>query len=66
MVAYICSAANHVNRTSTIVEKIAERLGCPVELDGEVRHTFPTPEVVLDGGVEPLAELGFVWIAIPR
>ena len=58
MVAYICSAANNVNRTSTIVEKIAERLGRPVELDGEVRHTFPTPEVVLDGGVEPLAELG--------
>ena len=58
MAAYICSATNNVNRISTIVEKVSARLGHPVELDGEVRHTFPTPDVVLGGGAEPLAELG--------
>ena len=57
LVAYICSATNNVNRISTIVEKIAERLGHPVGLDGEVRHTFPTPEMVLEAGVGPLTEL---------
>ena len=57
-VSYICSATNNVNRISIIVEKIAKRLGQPVELDGEVRHTFPTPEMVLEAGVEPLTELG--------
>lgn len=56
-VAYICSANNSVKRISEIVEKIAETLGSPIEFDGDVRHTFPTPEVVLEAGVEPLEEL---------
>ena len=59
-VAYICSATNNVNRISTIVEKVAERLGHPVELDGEVRHTFPTPETVLEAGARPLEKLYLV------
>ena len=56
-VAYICSATNNVSRISKIVEEIAVSLGSPVELDGEVRHTFPTPEMVLEAGVERLASL---------
>ncbi len=58
MVAYICSSNNNVGRISMIVEKIAEKLGQPVELGGEVRHTFPTPKVVLNAGVGLLEELG--------
>ena len=58
MVAYICSSNNNVAHISMIVEKIAEKLGQPVELDGKVRHTFPTPEVVLNAGVGSLEELG--------
>ena len=57
-VAYICSAANNVSRISAIVESVAEALGYQLELDGDVRYSFPTREVVLEGGVEPLAELG--------
>ena len=57
-VAYICSAANNVSRIRTIVESVAETLGHPVELEGEVRHTFPTPDMMLEAGVRPLAELG--------
>ena len=56
-VAYICSATNNVSRISAIVEKIAKELGCRVELDGDVRHTFPAPETVLEAGVERLAAL---------
>ena len=56
-VAYICSATNNVKRISAIVESIAESLGRPVELDGDVRHAFPTPEVLLEAGVERLAAL---------
>ena len=58
MVAYICSATNNVNCISKIVEKVAARLGHPLDLDGEVRHTFPTPDIVLEAGKEPLVELG--------
>ena len=57
-VAYICSATNNVGRISAIVEKVAEELGAPVELDGDMRHTFPTAEMVLEAGVERLAALG--------
>lgn len=56
-VAYICSANNNVARIAEIVEGIAKALGRPVGLDGDVRHTFPTPEMVMKAGVEPLAEL---------
>ncbi len=58
MVSYICSATNNVSRISAIVESIAETLGQPLELADEVRHTFPTPDMVLEAGVETLAELG--------
>ncbi len=66
MVAYICSATNNVSRIRTIVESVAGTLGYPVELEGELRHTFPTPDMMLEAGVRPLAELGLGWIAIPR
>ena len=56
-VSYICSAANSVSRISAIVESIAETFGRPVELEGEVRRTFPTPTSLLDAGVERLAQL---------
>ena len=57
-VAYICSAANNVSRISAIVESVAERLGNPLELGGEERNSFPTYDMVLKTGVEPLARLG--------
>ena len=56
-VSYICSATNNVRRISTIVEKIAAALGRRLELDGEVRNTFPTSEMVLEAGAGSLMEL---------
>ena len=57
-VSYICSATTNVNRISAMVESVAGSLGHPLELDGEVRNTFPTHDMVLESGVEPLAKLG--------
>lgn len=57
MVAYICSANNSVPRISAIVESIAQELGGRIELCGDVRLTFPSSEMVLDGGVERLEKL---------
>lgn len=57
MVSYICSANNNVARIREIVETIAAQLGQPVELDGEVRHTFPSPAAVLGAGEEKLAKM---------
>ena len=57
MASYICSARSRDPRTKKNVEAIAKRLGRPVELAGEVRYTFPTPEEVVAAGVGPLKEL---------
>ena len=56
-VAYICSATNNIDRIRNIVEKIAKGIGKPVELDGEVRHAFPTVEEILYAGERQLEEL---------
>ena len=56
-VSYICSATNNVSRISAIVEEIAAALGRRLELDGEVRNTFPTSERVLEAGVGALEQL---------
>lgn len=57
MVAYICSAPNSVPNIIKSVESIACSIGKPLELNGETRHAFPTPEMVLAAGVGPLEEL---------
>ena len=57
MVAYICSANNSVARIGGIVEMIARRLGRPVSLGSEVRHTFPSPVAVLEAGEKTLATM---------
>lgn len=56
-VSYICSATNNVDRISRIVEKLAENFGCEVQLNGDVRRTFPTWEKALCTGVGRLREL---------
>ena len=49
-VSYICSATTNVNRISAMVESVAGSLGHPLELDGEVRNTFPTHDMAFGVG----------------
>ena len=51
VVAYICSAPNSVSGITTCVEKIAEGIGQPIEMGGDERYAFPTPEQVLRAGL---------------
>ncbi len=55
--AYVCSATNSVDSIGKMVEKVAKVLGRPVELDGEVRYAFPSPQRVVEAGVETLERL---------
>ena len=57
MVAYICSAPNSVGGITTCVEKIAEGIGQPIELCGDERYAFPTPEEILCVGPDRLKGL---------
>ena len=57
-VAFICSATSNIPRIHRNMEAMADRLGEPLELDGEVRHTFPSPERLASAGEGFLRELG--------
>ncbi|MCE2500944.1 MAG: DNA-3-methyladenine glycosylase 2 [Dehalococcoidia bacterium] len=57
-VAFICSATSNIPRIHQNMEAMADSLGEPLELDGEVRHTFPSPEGLASAGEGFLRELG--------
>ena len=56
-VAFICSSTSNIPRIHQNMEAMADRLGDPVELDGEVRHTFPPASRLADAGEGLLREL---------
>ena len=57
-VAFICSATSNIPRIHQNMEAMADSLGDPLELDGEVRHTFPSAEQLASSGEGFLRELG--------
>ncbi len=57
-VAFICSATSNIPRIHRNMEAMADRLGEPLELEGEVRRTFPSPERLASAGEGFLRELG--------
>ena len=44
LVAYMCSANNNIAQIARVVEKITDAFGPEVELGGETRRAFPSPE----------------------
>ena len=57
-VAFICSATSNIPRIHQNMEAMANSLGDPLELDGEVRHTFALPEQLASAGEGFLRKLG--------
>ena len=57
-VAFICSATSNIPRIHQNMEAMADSLGEPLELDGEVRHTFPDALRLASAGEGRLRELG--------
>ena len=58
LVSFICSANNNISRIHQIMERIAEAFGEPIEMDGQVRYTFPGPAQLAEGGEMELRRLG--------
>ena len=58
LVSFICSANSNIGRISTNVEDISTRFGRAIRTNGDVRHTFPTADVLAEAGEQPLRELG--------
>ena len=58
LVPYICSARAGVSSITKNVDALAEEYGNLVQLAGESRRTFPTPEVLAQASESRLWELG--------
>lgn len=65
MAAFLCSRRVSPPRIAERVERMAEKLGDPLELNGEVRYTFPAPEKFLVAGVEELKGLQLGLPGVP-
>ena len=64
-VAYICSARAGVPKIRKNVEAIARKLGHQLDLDDNVRYSFPSAGTVLGRGEKPLEELHLGFKRIP-
>ena len=58
LASFILSSTSNIPRISRTVELLSETFGDPVELDGVVRHTFPTSARLAEAGEARLRELG--------
>ena len=58
LVAYICSANSNIQRIHQVMENIAGAFGSPIELDGQVRYSFPSPVQLVEAGEMELRRLG--------
>ena len=64
-VAYICSPQG-ILWIERNLEDIAQELGDPIELEGEMRPAFPTSEMVLKFGPRAFEKLTFRFPGVPR
>ena len=64
-VAYICSPQG-IPWIERNLEDIAHELGDPIELEGEVRPAFPTPDKVRKFGPRAFEKLNFRFPDVPR
>ena len=58
LVSFICSANSNIGRISTNVEDISTKFGRAIGVNGDIRHTFPAPDVLAEAGEQPLRDLG--------
>ena len=58
LIAFICSANSNIPRIHQVMEKMADSHGQSVCLDGDVRHSFPSPIQLVEAGEMELRRLG--------
>jgi len=58
LVAFICSANNNIARIHQLMERMSDEFGIPLALNGQTRHTFPSPADLAEAGEGELRRLG--------
>lgn len=59
LASFICSISSNIPRISDCIESLCRKMGDPLEMDGHVRYSFPTPERVMELGETGLRLLGW-------
>ena len=59
LASFICSISSNIPRISECIESLCRRMGDPLEMDGHVRYSFPTPERVMELGETGLRLIGW-------
>ena len=57
LISFTCSSNSNTSRISANVEDMSRSLGHPIELNGHVRSTFPTPQDLAEAGEDHLRRL---------
>ena len=58
IISFIISANNNIPRIKKIIERISQKYGDPIEFEGKVYYTFPTPKQLSKATIQDLRELG--------
>ena len=58
IISFIISANNNIPRIKKIIERISEKYGNKLELEGDIYYSFPTVEQLSKATVQDLRELG--------
>lgn len=58
LVAFICSANNNIARIHQLMERMSGEYGRRLNLNGQTRHTFPSPADLAEAGEAELRRLG--------
>ena len=59
LASFICSISSNIPRISECIESLCRKMGDPLEMDGHVRYSFPTPERVMELGETGLRIIGW-------
>ena len=57
-ISFICSANSNIPRIHLVMERMATAYGNPIEMDGQIRHSFPGPVQLAQAGELELRRLG--------
>ena len=57
-IAFICSANSNIPRIHRVIENLSNTFGTQLELDGHIRHSFPSPQELVLAGEQKVRELG--------
>lgn len=61
--SFLCAQNSNVPRITLNVEDLCRTFGRPVFFDGHTRHTYPTPEALVEAGEQALRDLGLGYRA---